>query len=105
MGFIVFIVVMACLANLIGDLTDFLAQYGLYIGAALAALAGYRYTRQKLEEKEEEQQKKLEEEDRRRMAAMADSGGKVNLSKQKPMGDDEEGDEDSYFSNIQHMAR
>ena len=50
-------------------------------------------------------QKKLEEEYRRRIAAMADSGGKVNLSKQKPMGDDEEGDEDSYFSNIQHLAR
>ncbi len=104
MGFIAFIIVLAALGNFIGDLSDFIGDYKYWIGIAIAALAGYRYLRGWWDQKEEEHKKALEEEDRRRMVETA-VRDKVNLSKKKPLGDDEGEEEDSYFSNIQHMSR
>ena len=97
MGFVVFIIVLAALANLIGDISDFISDYSYWIGIAIAALAGYRFVRQKFDDKEEEQKRAQEETDRRRMAKMA--------SEVKPLGDDDGGEEDSYFSNIQQTTR
>ena len=105
MGFIAFIVVMAALANFIGDLSDFIADYKYWIGIAIAALAGFKYVRGWWEQKEAEHKKALEEEERKRMIQAA--AAMVNLDKKKKgLGDDVEEDGNSYFSNsIQHMSK
>ena len=105
MGFVIFIIIVAAIAGAIGELTDFISDYRYWIGMAIAALTGYKFVRQWFENAEAEHEKALAEDDQRRMAQMA-SGPKVNLSKTKPLGDDEEEEEeDSGYSNIGHMTK
>ena len=106
MGFIAFIIVLVTAVELIGDLSEFISEHNLgdWIGIAVVAAVVYKIVREWWDKKEEEHKKKLEEEDKRRIA-LSSLGTKVNLQKNRGMGDPEDEEEDSYFSSIQRGAK
>ena len=104
MGFVIFIIVVAAVAGAVSEMSDFITQYGYWIAMAIAAAVGYKYVRRTVDQAEAQQEKALAEADRRRLAQQA-SGGRVSLEKKKKALGDDEGEEESFFSDIQHMSR